>query len=139
MVQILRVVLRKVLPKRGESEKVQSWLESQQATAPTEIVRTSAALFTTMSEPNEKRMRNNGGVTTSHRQAPTPATKPEHTSEDEKKSDFSQLASSIAKAVRGGRLQITSKYLYKISTVNGSHNDYLAFKSAYIDTASSFS
>ncbi|GBP73442.1 hypothetical protein EVAR_56919_1 [Eumeta japonica] len=34
---------------------------------------------------------------------------------------------------------MSSKYLWELPTFNGSHNHWLAFKSVYIDTASSFS
>ncbi|GBP97941.1 hypothetical protein EVAR_56747_1 [Eumeta japonica] len=92
----------------------------------------------TVLKPNEKPTRDDGGVTTSHRQAPPSTIKPEPASED-KKIDLSQLASAIADAVRAERLQITSKYLCELPTFNGSHNDWLAFKSAYVDTTNSFS
>ncbi|GBP62385.1 hypothetical protein EVAR_47270_1 [Eumeta japonica] len=98
----------------------------------------SAALPTTISKPNEKPMRNDGGVTTSQRQAPPSATKLEPNSEDQNV-DISHLVSAIAEAACAGRQQMISKYLCKLPTLNSSHNDWLAFKSTYIDTVSSFS
>ncbi|GBP44935.1 hypothetical protein EVAR_84426_1 [Eumeta japonica] len=49
------------------------------------------------------------------------------------------MASEIAEAARVERPQMTLKYLCELLTFNGSHNGWLAFKSVYIDTASSFS
>ncbi|GBP17991.1 hypothetical protein EVAR_16935_1 [Eumeta japonica] len=108
---------------QANQEKVESWLDSQQVAAPIEISITSVASPTMMSKPNEKPTHNDGGVTTSHRQTQPLATKPELTSEDQK-IDLSELASVITEAAYAGRPQMTSKYLSKLPTFNGSHNDW---------------
>ncbi|GBP62938.1 hypothetical protein EVAR_95893_1 [Eumeta japonica] len=124
--------------KKSEHARRLAKAREEQVTAPIEIATTSASLPATMSKPNEKPERNDGGVTTSNSQAPPPATKPEPTSKD-RKIDLLQLVSPIAEAASAGRPHTTSKYLCELPTFNRSHKDWLAFRSAYIDTASSFS
>ncbi|GBP85244.1 hypothetical protein EVAR_55823_1 [Eumeta japonica] len=59
-----------------------------------------------MSKPNVKPTRNDGGVTTSHRQTLPPAIKPHLTSEDENKIDLS-LSNSLSNSGINARWAVT--------------------------------
>ncbi|GBP35897.1 hypothetical protein EVAR_23146_1 [Eumeta japonica] len=54
--------------------------------------------------------------------------------------DLFKLASSISEETpRAGRVQILALSLGELPSLSGSHNNWLAVKSAYIDAANSFS
>ncbi|XP_063836747.1 uncharacterized protein LOC135085893 [Ostrinia nubilalis] len=66
-------------------------------------------------------------------QLPSTVTAPQPTSS---KIDLTELASAIATAARAGQQQ---QYVAELPNFSGAHYDWLAFKAAYTETASSFS